>query len=460
MDSTTDASTSSGSTRLTGFQLVLSDLLHDSHSHVPASPLFLQNHGDMASDSSSDSSSPSLISPLTVWASADIGSDDFKACQHPECTDVAQSQDLCFLHSGECRDNIQDSSQDAASGGFCVPHVDERNCTSSGCTNSAVNRGRDLCVQHGGWRICKHEGCSKHVASGGLCRAHGGGKRCKVPGCMSGAQSRGVCYVHGGGGRCQEPGCESSAKKGGSCIAHGGGHRCQVHGCTSSAVSGDLCRAHGGGKRCAIADCKSSAKTGGFCIAHGGGKRCAVESCKSSAQRLGLCKAHGGGRKCVTPGCANCAVSRGKCIAHGGGKRCIQDGCSTTARRGGYCFAHGGRAPTKNESDNKLVGDTASCSKRASKYAQSQFTFMDMLAQKEGPASVSQMIMTPKPAPSSAFGLSMTPPQSSQPLRIRLPSMNHLLSKQDSAREAEHIPPIRSAIPLRYYNKESDSDRK
>lgn len=412
---------------------------------------------DSLSDASSQSQSPPP-SP-TAWTS-DLASDDSNSCPHPGCTNAVRSRGVCPRHGRETRCSVTGCGKHAASEGLCVGHGGGWQCTHSDCSSSAVSRG--LCVQHGGGRICKHEGCSKHVASGGLCRAHGGGRRCKIPDCMSSAQSRGLCYVHGGGGRCQQLGCASSAKKGGYCIAHGGGHRCRVQGCSSSAVSGDLCRAHGGGKRCAVPDCKSSAKTGGLCIAHGGGKRCTAEGCKSSAQRIGLCKAHGGGRKCVTPGCVNSAVSRGKCIAHGGGKRCIHEGCSTTARRGGYCFAHGGRAPAPSASTKRLVGDPTSRSGSGSKRARSQLVTRDerMVIRKPGVDSVAPMLLTPKPTPGLSVGLPMTPPVTSQPLRPRLPSLSLLLSKQDSVRETECIPPIRSGIPPRRYSSDLADDAK
>jgi hypothetical protein len=73
----------------------------------------------------------------------------------------------------------------------------------SGCGRSA--KARNLCIEHGGVKLCKVPTCPKMDRGRGFCSKHGnllglGGLKCTAHSCTKSAVSRGLCCEHGGEG--------------------------------------------------------------------------------------------------------------------------------------------------------------------------------------------------------------------------------------------------------------------
>uniref|UniRef100_A0ACD6A2V2 Uncharacterized protein n=1 Tax=Avena sativa TaxID=4498 RepID=A0ACD6A2V2_AVESA len=104
-----------------------------------------------------------------------------------------------------------------------------KRCMVEGCTNGA----------HGGTTLCIFHNSKPHI------------RCCAVIGCTKEARRssqgrRGCCVNHGGGKRCKYDGCEKGAKgKTDYCVPHGGERRCKFLGCGASKTCGkDLCSMH------------------------------------------------------------------------------------------------------------------------------------------------------------------------------------------------------------------------
>ncbi|ETV93792.1 hypothetical protein H310_12356 [Aphanomyces invadans] len=103
----------------------------------------------------------------------------------------------------------------------CSFHCNRSQCTVALCNNQVY--ARQLCVRHGGKKVCETPGCITHACGGGHCLRHGGIARkryCSVEGCSRQAHKNQRCVRHGGGRYCQTPQCSSHARFGGFCLQH------------------------------------------------------------------------------------------------------------------------------------------------------------------------------------------------------------------------------------------------
>ncbi|OQR86682.1 hypothetical protein ACHHYP_10236 [Achlya hypogyna] len=104
----------------------------------------------------------------------------------------------------------------------CGFHRHRRQCQVPNCCNQVY--ARQLCVRHGGKRICATEGCLRNARIALFCAQHARTpvrtEICSVDGCPRVAHLRHRCVRHGGGRQCKVASCKTHARRGGYCWRH------------------------------------------------------------------------------------------------------------------------------------------------------------------------------------------------------------------------------------------------
>ncbi|OQR86705.1 hypothetical protein ACHHYP_10249 [Achlya hypogyna] len=318
---------------------------------------FVYNHG------SSGHSFSNLI-PMTT------------TCIFNGCTNTALAfVDKCSFHRYRTKCMVEDCFNQVYARQLCVGHGGKKVCAFAKCATTV--RTGDYCAKHTKKvkPICTEVGCHHTAFINQKCTHHGGGRPCSVDECMMPARMGGFCWRHRNR-IVAEPAAQFPTDDGDALILmldewmreepvaaladddidfHGYNSIlspspmtaiCFFDGCSNAPLPGkDKCHFHRYRTKCSVDDCFNQVYARRLCVSHGGKKLCAATDCNTPARVGDYCTKHTTKPKatCTQAGCSNPAYVQGMCTRHGGGKPCSVDDCAMPARVGSFCWIHRNR---------------------------------------------------------------------------------------------------------------------
>ncbi|OQS07800.1 hypothetical protein THRCLA_00204 [Thraustotheca clavata] len=220
-------------------------------------------------------------------------------------------------------------------------------CLFLGCSNAALP-SLDKCAFHRYRSKCKVEGCYNQVYARQLCVCHGGKKICEFPFCLTTVRTGNFCARHTKKSKptCTEEGCQLTAYANTKCIRHGGGKACLVDDCTMPVRMGNFCWRH----RNRVVSTESEADQTFLLLMEEWIKdddslnyqedEIFNEILDPALPSIDKCSFHRYRSKCKVEGCCNQVYARLLCVSHGGKKSCQFPLCTTPVRSGDYCSKH------------------------------------------------------------------------------------------------------------------------